>query len=159
MKTNVEDLKTQDQTHFHAQHLLDAGCQILAYHNLRDQPLCNSTRTSILQKQTLLIQNAPEDTIIPVDDKLAITTHLPEFLALGDITLRLQGEFYKDMLSRKWVFRGQLKSFDDVYDFNPSTHRDPSAEAATRAGSFFPGKEYKVEIRGSRDIHESGSYR
>ena len=90
------------------------------------------------------------------DDNLAFTTSGDQALFLGDISLKLEGDFViKNDCT--WEFKGPLKSFDDWYDFNASTHRGPLGELLTTLGRNTPGKPYWIEIRGSKQLSETGS--
>ena len=90
------------------------------------------------------------------DDNLAFTTSGDQALFLGDISLKLEGDFViKNDCT--WEFKGPLKSFDDWYDFNASTHRGPLGELLTTLGRNTPGKPYWIEIRGSKQLTETGS--
>lgn len=90
-----------------------------------------------------------------VDAKRPFTTSGSQWGYLGNITLRLQGNLSLD--SSSYSFKGSLKSFDDVYDFNKSTHRGVLGEILTRAGAAQDGVPYDIEIRGSKPIYETGS--
>lgn len=90
-----------------------------------------------------------------IDSRLAITTSGDQSLVLGNITLRLQGSLSLDESS--YSFSGTLKSFDDKYDFNRSTHRGVLGEILTRADASQEGTPFWIEIRGSKSIEESGS--
>ena len=74
-------------------------------------------------------------------------------LLLGNITLKLEGklEIGKDGGIK---FSGNLKSYDDKYDFNASTHRSVLGEMLTIVGRIIGGKNYQIQIRGSRKIEE-----
>jgi RHS repeat-associated protein len=90
------------------------------------------------------------------DDNLPFTTSGDQALFLGDISLKLEGNLViKNDCT--WEFKGPLKSFDDWYDFNASTHRGHLGELLTAWGRNTPGKPYWIEIRGSKQITETGS--
>jgi RHS repeat-associated protein len=91
-----------------------------------------------------------------VDDKISFTTSGDQYLLLGDITLRLQGEIEIDPCTCCWNFQGTLKSFDDLYDFNKSTHRKLWAEIITILGGIVKGKPYWFNIRGWKILQNSG---
>ena len=74
---------------------------------------------------------------------------------LGNITLRLQGEF-KVKPCHEWEFNGTLKSYDDVYDFNASKHRALLGELLTAFGRSTPGTPFDIQIRGAKQISETG---
>ena len=81
---------------------------------------------------------------------------------LGDITLKFQGDV-KVKCDCKYEVTGTLKSFDDTYDFNTTAsdwfHRNPIRNVLTVAGSVYngSGKSYSIQIRGSKQISETGS--
>lgn len=93
---------------------------------------------------------------VSIDDRLAFSTSDDNKLVLGNITLRLQGdlEISKD---KSWTFTGTLKSYDDVYDFNASTHRSVLGEVLTFFGSQQEGKPYDIQIRGAKTAEEQGN--
>ena len=90
-----------------------------------------------------------------IDDKLPFTTSGKDWALLGDITLRLQGTLKLD--SSSYSFSGTLKSYDDVYNFNKSTHRGVIGEMLTRYGASQDGRPFSLEIRGVKQIEEAGS--
>lgn len=90
-----------------------------------------------------------------IDGRLAYTTRGANADIFGDVTLRLQGTLTVEQTGYK--FRGNLKAFDDFYDFNPSTHRGFVGEFATAVGRATPGSPYWIEIRGSRRIYAGGA--
>jgi hypothetical protein len=49
-----------------------------------------------------------------------------------------------------------LKCFDDIYDFNKSTHRGIIGELLTAIGRNYNGTTYDIEIRGSKSISGGG---
>lgn len=69
-----------------------------------------------------------------IDSRLPFSTSGDQAFFLGNITLRLQGSL--SLSPKKYVFSGTLKSFDDIYDFNKSTHRGWIGEALTRWGGW-----------------------
>lgn len=88
------------------------------------------------------------------DYKFAYNTGMDNIssgLYLGNITLKMEGTFTR-LESGEWSFIGNIRGFQDTYDFNPSTHRTRIAEALTTIGNFlgknFNGKEYKINING-----------
>lgn len=74
---------------------------------------------------------------------------------LGNITLLLKGQLTIHPGCR-WSFKGSLRAFDDVYDFNKA-RRGWLAESMTTLGRTTPGKLYKMEIRGVRAISQAGT--
>lgn len=93
--------------------------------------------------------------VFPVDDRNSFSTSGDEAGYLGNITLRLQGNL--SLSEGKYSFGGTLKSFDDRYDFNWSTHRSFLGEALTRFGATQKGVPYDIEIRGEKPLNESGA--
>ena len=89
-----------------------------------------------------------------IDGRLTYTESGENFAVFGDVTLRLQGTL--QVQEGGWKFRGTLKAFDDLYDFNPSTHRSFMGELSTAVGRYTPGTPYWIEIRGSRRIYSGG---
>lgn len=91
------------------------------------------------------------------DDNLAFSVSNGDTaLFLGDVSLKLEGTL-KVNQSGDWRFSGTLKCFDDFYDFNPSTHRGLVGETLTAIGRSLFGKPYWIEIRGSKQIEETGN--
>ena len=90
------------------------------------------------------------------NDNLPFSTSGDQSLYLGNISLKLEGtlEIKADCT---WTFDGTLKCFDDLYDFNASTHRSAIGEWLTSIGRKTKGKPFYVEIRGSKNITESGT--
>ena len=74
-------------------------------------------------------------------------------LLLGNITLKIEGELTINE-SGESDFEGVLKSFDDVYDFNASTHRGIIGEVLTLFGRKSEGEPYHIKIRGEKEITE-----
>lgn len=89
------------------------------------------------------------------DARMSITTTGDQGLLLGNVTLKLEGEF-SVCEAGKWTFEGILKCYDDLYDFNKSTHRRWLGELLTAFGRGTPGKPYLIQIRGSKKVSESG---
>ena len=92
---------------------------------------------------------------VQLDDRAPFTSSGDAFIIVGNITLRLQGTLSVEC-DCSWRFDGVLKSFNDRYDFNPSTHRSRFGEFSTKVGSMFPGAEFEVHIQGGKPISESG---
>src|SRR5699024_2117053 len=90
-----------------------------------------------------------------IDSRVPFSTSGDQSLFLGSITLRLQGSLSMD--ASTYSFKGTLKSFDDFYDFNKSTHRSLLGELLTRIGATQEGTPYWIEIRGAKHIDESGA--
>lgn len=93
--------------------------------------------------------------VFAIDSRSPFSTSGDQALFLGNITLRLQGTLSLD--SSSYAFKGTLKSFDDVYDFNKSTHRSVFGEVLTRMGATQTGVPFDIQIRGSKPIDETGS--
>ena len=90
--------------------------------------------------------------VFEIDDRKAFETSLGgAFNAYGNITFRLQGRLEVDQNS--YHFKGTLKAFDDIFDFNPSTHRPLVVEAITRGINWAaPGTPYDIRFTGQIDI-------
>jgi hypothetical protein len=67
---------------------------------------------------------------------------------LGNISLKLEGDFTRHA-DGSWDFEGEVRAYDDTYDFNPSTHRDWWEETFTNAMELLPGSLYDIGINGS----------
>lgn len=91
------------------------------------------------------------------NDNLPFSTSDDQALFLGNISLKLEGTLVVKE-GGDWDFNGQLKSFDDYYDFNASTHRGTIGEVLTWVGrNKISGKPYWIEIRGSKRIIGTGN--
>jgi hypothetical protein len=90
-----------------------------------------------------------------IDARLAFATTGEEAYYLGSITLRLQGTLSVSQ-NCNWSFSGNLRSFDDVYDFNASTHRGIIGELLTWWGRQQTGRPYDIQIRGEKTIAQTG---
>jgi RHS repeat-associated protein len=90
-------------------------------------------------------------------DNLPFATSGDQSLYLGNVSLKLEGtlEIKTDCT---WKFDGTLKCFDDIYDFNASTHRSWLGEWLTSIGRKTSGKPFDIEIRGQKPISENGTY-
>ncbi len=115
----------------------------------------SSVRPSLFPKvKAVLIKPCcKKETII--DDKIPFSTSGDQASFLGNITLRLEGTL-KTTKKCNWSFFGTLKSYDDYYDFNKSTHRKFIGEFLTMIGRNTHGTPYWIEIRGSKPINEIG---
>lgn len=90
-------------------------------------------------------------------DNIPFSTSGDQALFLGNITLKLEGTLVIGE-DGNWDFTGQLKSFDDYYDFNASTHRGAVGEALTWVGrEKISGKPYWIEIRGAKQQKGNGN--
>jgi len=78
-----------------------------------------------------------------------------EAAIFGHVTLRLQGELSVGM-GGWWSFDGRISALNDIYDFNPSTHRTLMGEASTWVGSQFKGKPYEIQFIGSKPVYNNG---
>jgi RHS repeat-associated protein len=94
------------------------------------------------------------DRTMKIDDRTSFAS-LMKWLTVGNITLRLQGTL-TTKCDCSWSFSGYLKSFDDIYDFNASTHRSIIGETLTTIGRNIPGKPYDIRIRGAKSISQEG---
>ena len=97
------------------------------------------------------------DRTIKIDSEKSFSTTGDQAYFLGDISLRLQGTL-SIRCDCTWSFQGTLKAFDDLYDANKS-NRSIIKEFLTTILRNIPGKEYWIEIRGSKSITESGRLR
>ncbi|MBN0273741.1 lipid II-degrading bacteriocin, partial [Pseudomonas aeruginosa] len=66
-----------------------------------------------------------------------------------------------DCTSGQWSFRGEIRAYDDLYDFNPSNHRTETAEGMTRLGrevgqKFKDTTPYPIGIPGAIPVNISG---
>jgi len=91
------------------------------------------------------------------DDNLPFSTSGDQALFLGNVSLKLTGDFVMKASDCTWKFTGTLKCFDDYYDFNASSHRSVIGEALTSIGSKIDGVPYWIEIRGSKTITQDGN--
>lgn len=70
---------------------------------------------------------------------------------LGNITLQLDGTLTRQP-SGEWIFNGQVRGYQDKYDFGASSHRTKTNEDMTTIGRFlgnhFSGVEYPINING-----------
>ena len=89
-------------------------------------------------------------------DNLPFSASGDQALLLGDISLKLEGDFVLKS-DCTWEFKGDLKSFDDWYDLNASTHRGPIGELLTTFGRNTSAEPFDIEIRGSKQLTETGS--
>ena len=62
---------------------------------------------------------------------------------LGNITLKTEGTLTISANGSR-TYNGVVRSYDDKYDFNASTHRGVIGESLTRLGAMFSGKEYQI---------------
>lgn len=89
--------------------------------------------------------------------KVAYNTRQDSWLTwtwLGNISLKIEGTVHKDHNGRV-SFVGTARAYNDVYDFNASTHRSELGEAATAGGRYLganKGKPYQIVIQGEAPI-------
>ncbi|CAK8717112.1 RHS and YD repeat-containing [Candidatus Electrothrix laxa] len=105
------------------------------------------------------LKGSNDSVTVNIDDKKSFRTKGKDNLALGNVTLRLQGELTVKKSKDggvNWGFKGTVKSFDDKYDFNASTHRGIFGEILTAIGRETEGKPFNVEIRGSLPVENKG---
>jgi RHS repeat-associated protein len=85
---------------------------------------------------------------------------LGHWLLLGSITLKIEGDMVRTCTCDckcTWSFTGQLKSFDDEYNFDPHNPPRPwPLEKLTEYGRNTPGKTFFINIRGSRTLFQQG---
>lgn len=74
---------------------------------------------------------------------------------LGNITLKTEGSLVIDA-GGSWHYNGVIHAYNDVFDFNPSTHRGVIAESLTRLGRLFTGSSYPISMPGQINISGSG---
>lgn len=74
---------------------------------------------------------------------------------VGNITLKTEGTLTISANDSR-TYNGVVRSYDDKYDFNASTHRGVIGESLTRPGAMFSGKEYQILLLGEIHIKESG---
>lgn len=90
---------------------------------------------------------------IGVDMGYAVKPH--DWLTFGNIALVIDGMFQSD--EHGWVFDGRMSADPDTYNFDlDKTHRSKLGQYCTEKGGAFPGKEFKIIIKGSRGVHDSG---
>ncbi|MBO3759591.1 lipid II-degrading bacteriocin [Ciceribacter sp. L1K22] len=75
---------------------------------------------------------------------------------LGNISLKLIGDFTREK-DGSWEFDGRITAYSDVYDFNPSSHRNWVDEAFTYAGATIGGTNYDINITWGLAVHWSGN--
>lgn len=110
--------------------------------------------TRFLQVQSELKRGCGNRTV-RIDSRSSYSTSGDAALTVGGITLRLQGTL--TICGCNWSFEGNLRSFDDTYDFNPSTHRSLLGELLTTVGNNLPGKTYTINILGEKPVSTSGT--
>ena len=96
-----------------------------------------------------------EPRTIPIDDTSAFALSGEEAVIFGNVTFRLIGKL-KIHQNCTWLFSGQLRAFDDRYDFNASTHRGFVGEALTTIGRQLSGTPYDFHFVGGIAMEESG---
>jgi hypothetical protein len=75
---------------------------------------------------------------------------------LGNITLKFIWEV--QITSTWWHVIWEIKSFDDLYDFDTSTHRGLLGEILTRIWSTIDGVPFYIQIRWSISVDLSWNF-
>ncbi|NER61945.1 lipid II-degrading bacteriocin [Pseudomonas sp. MAFF212428] len=75
--------------------------------------------------------------------------------ALGNITLRVVGNV-KVAEDGAWIFDGELRAYDDLYDANASTHRDWIGESATSFLRSVMQTPYTIKMPGVISVKAGG---
>ena len=78
-----------------------------------------------------------------------------EAAAFGTVVLHLNGELSVGM-GGWWMFEGRISALNDIYDFDPSTHRTLLGEFSTWVGAQFEGKPYQIQFIGSKQVYQNG---
>lgn len=113
-------------------------------------------KVSHFPKIKQLISGQPRDAVIDVVDKENFLLPGGEMAFLGDCKLKLEGKL-RLTKNGLWAFDGNLKAFDQPYDFNKSSHRGIIGEFSTTIGrETMLGRSYDIEIRGKKPISEKG---
>ncbi|MEI7375931.1 lipid II-degrading bacteriocin [Dickeya chrysanthemi] len=74
---------------------------------------------------------------------------------LGNITMRTEGTLTISS-DGSWQYDGVIRAYNDIYDPNPSTHRDMLGEWSTGVLGKFSGTPYDIGIPGELEITGSG---
>lgn len=74
---------------------------------------------------------------------------------LGNITLKTEGVLSISP-DGAWSYNGGVRAYNDLYDANPSTHRDRLGEWSTGVLDKFNGTPYEIQIPGTLDISGRG---
>ena len=113
--------------------------------------------TTIPMLESALI-NAPTGQTAIVLDKVPYNTGSNSFLTemwLGNITLKIEGTIMKHE-SGKLSFNGGARSYNDIYDANPSDFRSAIGESATRVlaavEKYLNAQPYQIAIKGTNVI-------
>jgi RHS repeat-associated protein len=102
--------------------------------------------------------NRGESGTFEINTRTGFATFGAQAAYLGNITLELSGTLTVNCEGTcSWSFSGTMSAAPDVYDANPSDHRTPAAEASTAVLRKIPGKPYRIQIVGERQVSESGS--
>lgn len=88
------------------------------------------------------------------EDYISFQTRGDQALMLGNLTLKPIGILYLRK-NGTWEFKGELRCFDDPYDFNKAK-RAMAAEGLTTVGRLIGGTDYYIEIRGEKEFNWSG---
>jgi RHS repeat-associated protein len=83
------------------------------------------------------------------------STHGLAAAVFGTVVLHLEGDltFGSD---GAWSFRGKISAYNDIYDFNPASHRTMLGEFSTWVGAQFEGTPYEIRFVGSQSVYRSG---
>lgn len=93
--------------------------------------------------------------IILIDENISFSTSgFHNENALGFVTVRLRGQFSSS--GSAWYFTGEIRGYNDPYDFNPSSHRTWKNELKTAVGTMIPGKGFDHKLMGSVPVSGSG---
>jgi hypothetical protein len=91
-----------------------------------------------------------------IDSKLEGQALGADAAGIGRFVWAIKGQYTSD--GRKWQFIGTATSKDDYYDFNKGRDGERAfwQEVATQLGATFPGKAFKVQIKGSLAVAAHG---
>ena len=73
----------------------------------------------------------------------------------GHVTLHLEGDLAVGS-SGWWSFEGKVSALNDIYDFNPASHRSFIGELSTWVGRQFNGTPYEIQFVGYRPVYVNG---
>ncbi|PSH59907.1 lipid II-degrading bacteriocin [Phyllobacterium endophyticum] len=74
---------------------------------------------------------------------------------LGNILLKLEGDITRHQ-DGTWNFQGEVRAWNDTYDFNSSDHRGMMQEVFTRTVNVLPGTSYDIAMPGSIPVSWTG---
>jgi hypothetical protein len=94
--------------------------------------------------------------VVNVSSRLEGVASGTDAAGIGRFIWLLDGQYTTD--GEKWSFVGKARANDDLYDFNKGKDGERAfwQEVATKLGSSFPGKSFRVKISGSVDVGISG---